>query len=61
MIPVGQTHSPSNKDYYFCLKFALLCEFLQNEDGRTNVRTDNKYVKIVITTGRDCGLASWIN
>ena len=39
----------------------IFCCFvdLKSGDGRTDVRTT--CAKIVITTGRDCGSASWIN
>ena len=39
--------------------FALNCFILKSGDGRTDGRTT--CAKIMITTGRDCGLAEWIN
>ena len=60
--PLGQTHSFVSSDRYSCLN-VLFCEILnsgwQRTDGRTDVQTTR--AKIVITTGRDCGSASWIN
>ena len=57
--PLGQTHSPASSDHYSHLKVVLFCEILKSPDGRTDGRTPR--AKIVITTGRDCGSASWIN
>ena len=50
--PLGQTHSPSSSDHYSHLKVVLFCE---------NFKSDDTTCKIVITTGFDRGLASWIN
>ena len=43
--PLGQTHSPTNSDHYFYLKFVLICEVLISGDGQTYG------VQTVITTG----------
>ena len=53
--PLGQTHSVASSDHYF-----LLFCFARSEKWR---RTDERTTcaKIVITTGRDCGTAEWIN
>ena len=61
--PLGQTHCPASCNHYSHLKVDLFCEILKSRDGRTDGRTDvqTARVKIVITTGRDCGSASWIN
>ena len=48
--PYGLPPVPAGNNFRSILKFW---------DGRTDGRTT--CVKIVITTGRDCGLASWIN
>ena len=45
--PLGQTNSPASSDHCSHLKIVLFCRIL-------------KSVKIVVTTGRDCGSASWI-
>ena len=45
--PLGKTHSPA----IFFRDF--------EKWGRTDIQTP--HVKIVITTGRDCWIASWIN
>ena len=57
--PPSQTHSPAYSNHYSRLKFVLLCEILKSMDGRTDGLTP--LVKIVITAGRNCGSASWIN
>ena len=46
--PLGQINSPASSKHYSRLKVVLFCEIL-------------KSAKIVITAGRDCGSASWIN
>ena len=53
--PLGQTNSSTSSDNYSPLKFVLFGKIL----SRTEVQTP--CVIIVITTGRDCGLAEWIN
>ena len=58
--PLGQTHSPASSDRYSRLKFVLYCEIMKSGDERKDGRTDNT-CDIVVTTGRDCGSASWIN
>ena len=50
--PLGQIHSPANFDHYSHLQVVLFCEILKSGDGRK---------EIVITIGRDCGSAEWIN
>ena len=50
--PLGQIHSLTRSDHYFQATF-VLCYF-------TDVRTE-PCAKIMITTGRDCGSAEWIN
>ena len=55
--PLGQSHSPASSDHYSRLKVALFCEIWKV--GRTYGQTT--CAEIVITTGRDCGSASWIN
>ena len=57
--PLGQINSPASSDHWYHLKCVLFCENLNSGDGRANIRTPR--VKIMITTGRDCGSASWIN
>ena len=63
--PLGQTHRPASKDHYFQLKIILFCEILKSGNVMTNLQTElygrTTCVKLVITTGRDCGSASWIN
>ena len=50
--PLGQTHSLANSEHCFVLK---------SGDGRTDGQTNEQNVhKTIITTGRDCGSASWI-
>ena len=49
--PLGQTHSPAIA--ITILTWKLFCEILKSGDGRTNGQTIR--VKMVITTGRDCG------
>ena len=56
--PLGQTHSSASSDHYSHLKIVFLGEILKTE-GRTDGQTTQ--TKLVITTGRDCGSASWIN
>ena len=51
--PLCQTHSPVSSDHYSHLKIVLFCSIFKIEDGRT-------FVKIMVTTGRVCGSASWI-
>ena len=53
--PLDQTHSPTSSDLYSHLEVVLFLKILKSED-RPTVRS-----KIVITTGRDCGSAEWIN
>ena len=53
--PIGQTHSPASSNHYSRLKVVLFHEILKSGDGQTT------RAKIVIITGRDCGLAEWIN
>ena len=36
-----------------------ICFVSKSRDGRMDVRTDDMF-KIMISTGRDCGSASWI-
>ena len=55
--PLGQTHSPASSDHYSHLK-VLFYEILNSGDRRTDGQTPR--VKIVITTGHDCGPSSWI-
>ena len=55
--PLGQTHRPPSCDHYARLNFVLFCKILKSGDGRTDGQTTR--AKIVITTGRDCGSASW--
>ena len=50
--PLGQTHSLASSEHFF-LCFALLD--LKSGDGRTTC------AKTIISTGRDSGLAKWIN
>ena len=57
--PLGQTHIHSSSDHYFHLSFILFCKLLKIGYGRTDEETTR--AEIVITTGRDCGSASWIN
>ena len=54
--PLGQTHSPTISDHYFHLNVVLFFKNLKSPPvpGRT-------FIKIVITTCRDFGSASWIN
>ena len=68
--PLGQTHISASSDHYFRLNFVLCCEILkvgtdgrteERKDGRTEVQTTTGSANIVITTGHDCGSASWIN
>ena len=49
--PLGQTHSLASSDHYLFESCFVLLDF---EKWTTRA-------KIVITTGRDCGSASWIN
>ena len=53
----------ASSDHCSSLNFVLFCEILkcwdERKDGRTDVQTTR--VKLVITTDRDYGLASWIN
>ena len=49
--PLGQTHSLSSSEHCFRLKYV-------GADGRMDGR--KICGKIVITAGRDCGLAEWI-
>ena len=53
--PLGQTHCPTSSDHYSHLKIVLFCEIVKSAEGRT------PRAEIVITTGRGCGSASWIN
>ena len=55
--PLGQTYSPASGDVYSHLKY-LFCFVRFLKEG-TDVQTPR--AQIVITTGRDCGSASWIN
>ena len=57
--PLGQIHSLVNSDHYSRLSFVLFCEILKS----AYVRMYGQIIraKIVITIGRDCGSASWIN
>ena len=43
----------------FSIENVLLCAILKSRDVRTEVQTPR--AKIVITIGRDCGSAEWIN
>ena len=52
--PLGQTHSLTSSNHCFLFCFARFEKW-----GRTNGRTT--CAKIVITTGRECGLAEWSN
>ena len=56
--PLGQTHNPTRSDNS---KFVLFCEILKigngHSGGRTDVVVQTPRLKIVITTGRDCGSA----
>ena len=56
--PLGQTHSPASSDNYFRLKFWFVSQDFEKWE-RTDIETTR--AKIMITTGRDCGSASWIN
>ena len=60
--PFGHTHSLTSSDHYFHAMFVLLCCILKNVDRRTEGRMYRRKarVKIMITTGRDCGSAGWI-
>ena len=51
--PLGQTQSPAGSDHYSHLKVESC---FAKKYGRTDTT-----VEIVINTGRECGLASWIN
>ena len=53
--PLGHTHSLASSEHCFGLKFVFI---LKSGDGRTHERTT--CAKAMITTGRDCGSASWI-
>ena len=61
--PLGQTHSHASSDSFPYFKFVLFSEILKSGNGRKDARTDvqTPHKKIIITTGRDCGSASWIN
>ena len=60
MIPSAwPTVPPLAINHYSHFKFVLFCKILKSGDGRTDIQTLR--VKIVITTGRDCESASWIN
>ena len=54
--PLGQPTFPSGSDCRWILKFCAGRTY-RRTDGQTDVRTDwrTTCVKIVITTGRDCG------
>ena len=54
---LGHTDSPISSDHYFHATFVLFCEILKIWDGRMAGQTLR--VKIVITFGHECGLASW--
>ena len=56
--PLGQIHSPASSDHYSHLKFVFVLRDFEKWE-RTDVQTPR--AKIVITTGRDFGSASWIN
>ena len=54
--PLGQTHSLTSSDYYTDLK-VVLRDF--EKWGLTDEQTTR--AKTMITTGRDCWWAEWIN
>ena len=56
--PLSQIHSPASSSHCSSLN-VLLREILKSGYGDTHVQTTR--AKIVITTGRECGSASWIN
>ena len=55
---VSHTNSRYNLLFYIVFCFGRF-EKWGRSDGRTDGRTT--YAKTAITTGRDCGLAEWIN
>ena len=55
--PLGQTHSNAISEHFFCC-FVLL--YLKSDDGQTDGQRAT-YAKTIIPTGRDFGLAEWIN
>ena len=57
MIPSARPIVPTNSDHYFQATFVL--RYFEKW-GRLVVRTET-CAKILITTGRDCGAAEWIN
>ena len=59
--PLGQTHSQASSDHYFHLKIVLFYYSLKSEIVISYRYVQTICVKLLITTGRDCGLASWIN
>ena len=76
MIHSGQTHRRDaqqqslfytwkffGSNHYSTLESFLVCDILKSGDRHSYVQTDGRTtcVKIVITTGRDFGSASWIN
>ena len=60
--PLGLIHSlASSESLYYHLKLVLSCYFLKSGDERTDVQMEVlTSLKIVITTGHDCGSALWI-
>ena len=55
---LGQTYSPTSSDHYLYAIFVLFGGCLRSGDGRTDGRKQR--AKLMITTCRDCGSASWI-
>ena len=55
--PLGQTHSLASSEHCFL----MFCFARSEKWGRTDGRTETTCEKIIITAGRDCGLAEWIN
>ena len=53
--PLGHTHRLTSSDHYFYATFVLFCDVLKNGDVRTET-----CAKIMIPTGRYCGLVEWI-
>ena len=52
--PLGQTHSLASCQH--CFHFEIFWKVGTDADGRT----DQTHVKIMITSGQDCGSAEWI-